>query len=65
MAIARAVIELANTLGLTTIAEGVESEEQLGALRDMGCHLAQGFYFMPPEPAAVIEHTLFTPTTVV
>jgi EAL domain-containing protein (putative c-di-GMP-specific phosphodiesterase class I) len=59
------VIDLANTLGLTTIAEGVEREEQLAALREMGCQLAQGFYFLEPQPAAVIEHTLFTPTTVV
>jgi diguanylate cyclase (GGDEF)-like protein/PAS domain S-box-containing protein len=64
-AIARAVIELANTLGLTTIAEGVENEQQRTALRDMGCQLAQGYLFLPPQPAAIVEHTLFTPTTVV
>jgi EAL domain-containing protein (putative c-di-GMP-specific phosphodiesterase class I) len=64
-AIARAVVELAGTLGLVTIAEGVEREEQMVALREMGCQLAQGFWFGHPQPAAVMEHTLFTPTTVI
>ncbi|HEY2812659.1 MAG TPA: EAL domain-containing protein [Acidimicrobiales bacterium] len=64
-AIAHAVIELASTLGLTTIAEGVEREDQLVELRSMGCELAQGFLFSEPQPAAVIEHTLFTSSTVV
>jgi diguanylate cyclase (GGDEF)-like protein len=64
-AIARAVVELAGTLGLVTIAEGVEREEQAEALRKMGCNLAQGFLFCHPEPPAVLEHTLFaTPTRV-
>jgi diguanylate cyclase (GGDEF)-like protein/PAS domain S-box-containing protein len=64
-AIIRALIELAGTLGLTTIAEGVEREEQLVVLREMGCQLAQGFLFSQPQPAAVIEHSFFTsPTSV-
>ncbi len=63
-AIARAVVDLARSLGLVTVAEGVEREEQVAALRDMGCQLAQGYYFAPPQPAAVVEHTLFTASNV-
>ncbi|KAA0234469.1 MAG: hypothetical protein JJLCMIEE_02614 [Acidimicrobiales bacterium] len=41
---------LARTMGLEVIAEGVESGVQLEALRQLGCHGAQGFLFAPPEP---------------
>jgi EAL domain-containing protein (putative c-di-GMP-specific phosphodiesterase class I) len=41
------VIELAHTMGLQTIAEGVETDQQLDALRNMGCDYAQGFLFSP------------------
>jgi EAL domain-containing protein (putative c-di-GMP-specific phosphodiesterase class I) len=54
-AIVRMVIELAHTLGMEVIAEGVESEAQAAQLKEMGCDLAQGFYFsepMPPEEAS-------------
>jgi diguanylate cyclase (GGDEF)-like protein len=47
----RAVIDLARTLGLEVVAEGVESGEQLKHLREVGCNLAQGFYFWHPLPA--------------
>jgi EAL domain-containing protein (putative c-di-GMP-specific phosphodiesterase class I) len=49
-AIARMVIELAHTLGMEVIAEGVESEKQARLLREMGCDMAQGFYFAKPLP---------------
>jgi diguanylate cyclase (GGDEF)-like protein len=46
-----AVISLAHTLGLKVVAEGVETEEQLVHLRELGCELAQGFYFGKSTPA--------------
>jgi len=50
--IVSAVIGLAERMGLQTIAEGVESEAQLGYLRKLGCELMQGYYFSRPVPAA-------------
>jgi diguanylate cyclase (GGDEF)-like protein len=47
-AIAEAVVQLAHTLGLLAVAEGVETEEQLTVLRRLGCDEAQGFYFARP-----------------
>jgi EAL domain-containing protein (putative c-di-GMP-specific phosphodiesterase class I) len=45
----RMIIELARTLGLEVIAEGIESPDQLTALRDLGCELGQGFYLGLPS----------------
>jgi len=50
--IVRAVTRLAADMGLLTIAEGVESPEELALLREYGCDLAQGFLFAPPLPLA-------------
>jgi diguanylate cyclase (GGDEF)-like protein/PAS domain S-box-containing protein len=47
-AILRAVIGLANSLGLMTIGEGIERQDQLAALNAMGCNAGQGFYFSRP-----------------
>ena len=51
MAIVRAVAGLGSALGMSTTAEGVETEEQLRHVRQQGCTEVQGFYFSRPRPA--------------
>lgn len=48
----RFIINLAKTLDIRVIAEGVETKEQADMLCDMGCFYAQGYYYARPEPAA-------------
>jgi EAL domain-containing protein (putative c-di-GMP-specific phosphodiesterase class I) len=57
-AIVRMIIELAQTLGMEVIAEGVESEEQAQQLKEMGCDRGQGFYFAEPLPPQAIAEFL-------
>ncbi|MBI2705418.1 MAG: bifunctional diguanylate cyclase/phosphodiesterase [Actinobacteria bacterium] len=52
------VIGMAKALGIVTVAEGVENEEQVTQLRAMNCDLAQGYYFSHPQPPDVISHLL-------
>src|SRR4051812_18630514 len=54
-AIVAAVVMMATTLGLTAIAEGVETEAQADEARALGCDVSQGYFFNAPEPAALIE----------
>jgi len=49
--IARHIIEMAQSLGLKVIAEGVEEAEQFQFLSDLGCDEVQGYYVSPPLPA--------------
>jgi diguanylate cyclase (GGDEF)-like protein/PAS domain S-box-containing protein len=54
-AIARTIISLGHNLGLTVIAEGVETEAQLSYLWSNGCDEMQGYYFSRPLPAEEME----------
>jgi EAL domain-containing protein (putative c-di-GMP-specific phosphodiesterase class I) len=54
-AVARSVIALGHSLGLTVIAEGVETAEQRNLLASLGCDAFQGYYFGRPSPAADLE----------
>ncbi len=54
-AIVAAIISMAKSLELQTIAEGVETAEQLAYLVDQGCDEAQGYYFSKPLTAADVE----------
>ena len=57
-AIVRSTIELAHSLGMTLVAEGVEDEATAGQLAVSGCDESQGFYFSKALPAAELEHWL-------
>jgi EAL domain-containing protein (putative c-di-GMP-specific phosphodiesterase class I) len=54
-AIVRLIVQLARELGTTTTAEGVETDEQLARLREIGCTQVQGFLFAPARPANQID----------
>lgn len=49
------VIDIADFLDVPVIAEGVETEEQLDALKNMGCDIIQGYFFSKPVPAFEFE----------
>ncbi|WP_272891810.1 bifunctional diguanylate cyclase/phosphodiesterase [Stutzerimonas stutzeri] len=52
--IARAIIAMAHSLGMSVIAEGVENQAQLDFLREHGCDEVQGFYLGRPIPASAL-----------
>ena len=53
-AVVRAVIDLAHAHDLTVVAEGIETSDQLEALRDMQCDMAQGFLLGRPMTIAAL-----------
>ncbi len=62
LAITRAIVQMAQTLGLRTVAEGVETAEQLAVVRALGCDDFQGFLAARPTPA---DHLVFGRTDTV
>ncbi|MEV0134583.1 EAL domain-containing protein [Dactylosporangium sp. NPDC050688] len=50
-ALARTIVQLGQSLGMATVAEGIEQYAQFHALRRMGCDVGQGYYFSRPLPA--------------
>ena len=62
LAILGAITTLAGNLGVPTIAEGVETQEQLEAVRAQGCCEAQGYLFSPARPASELKRLLLLGT---
>ena len=64
--IVHSIVDLGHNLGLTIVAEGVETEQALSALRAFGCDVAQGYHLSRPIPAAALDTWLLgrtiTPT---
>lgn len=58
--IVRSTIDMACTMGLVVVAEGVENPAALALLQQRGCHYAQGFYISKPLPANELEQWLLT-----
>jgi len=57
-ALARAIVRLAQTLQLSAVAEGVETESQLNRLRELGCQYAQGYLLAYPQDAEAMGEVL-------
>ncbi len=60
VAIVRTIILLAHAIGLRVIAEGVENEAQIYLLKELGCDLAQGYYFYRPQDPELVGKELET-----
>ena len=58
VAIVNGIIGLGRTLGMSVVAEGVETVEQLNILREARCDEFQGYYFSKPLPIKALEHLL-------
>jgi diguanylate cyclase (GGDEF)-like protein len=54
-ALVQAIVQLGHTMGLTTVAEGVEGPEQVARLRRAGCGLGQGYHFGGPMDPATVQ----------
>ncbi len=57
-AVVEAVLLLADRIGVTVVAEGIETADQLGRLRDLGCPVGQGFYFSKAVEPDALEKLL-------
>ena len=56
--IVRTIVELARSLNMNVVAEGVETQEQLNALVTLGCKCAQGFYFSKPSEPGIVGNDM-------
>ena len=57
-AVIQAIVLLGKSLGKYVIAEGVETQEQLDQLREMGCHIGQGYFLSRPLPIEAVDALL-------
>ena len=51
------LIRIVNELGVTSLAEGIETAEEAEVCKDMGCMLAQGYHFGKPSPVPAVYMT--------
>lgn len=58
LAIVRSIIQLALNLGMTSVAEGIENEEQVEILRALGCTVGQGYFYYKPMPIEQLDKIL-------
>jgi EAL domain-containing protein (putative c-di-GMP-specific phosphodiesterase class I) len=61
-AIVQSVIELGHNLSMRVVAEGIESTDDLSAVRDLDCDLVQGYHIARPMPVGHLAHMLSAPT---
>ena len=61
--IVRAIVSLANNLGMNTIAEGIETDNQLAQLKALKCHYGQGYYLSKPLDKEIVETVIATEVT--
>lgn len=59
--IAKAIIQLAHSTGAKTVAEGIQSEQEMKCLQDLNCSKAQGFYWTPAIPLSQFENEYVKP----
>ena len=59
-AIISAIVDVAHSLGLSVVAEGIETSEQLAQLRDLGCDIGQGYFLARPIPSLETEAFFIT-----
>jgi EAL domain-containing protein (putative c-di-GMP-specific phosphodiesterase class I) len=57
-ALVRTIVDLADSLGLRAVAEGIEDHRQLARLRELGCRLGQGYLFARPLAAHAVTELL-------
>lgn len=62
-AIVNTIIMMAKSLGLETVAEGIDTKKQITSLRDFGCHYGQGYYFSKPLTVTEAYKYLLKPFT--
>ena len=55
LTIVRSILQMTHSLEMTSVAEGIETEEQFELLKQFGCNVAQGYYFYKPMPLNVID----------
>jgi EAL domain-containing protein (putative c-di-GMP-specific phosphodiesterase class I) len=61
-ALTRAIVQAGQTMGLDTVAEGIQTVEQVDILQQLGCRYGQGYWFAEPLEASELERLLALPT---